>query len=232
MNTLTAHIQFKVFLDKNSESVAFGGAPAFLPEEIDIFLNQAQLEILSNKITGNNALKQTFESDVSATSELDRLIKTDQERIHHVDFNEFRLNDLHKGGERMTIMDISLKYGQYNVNAALQPHNVAKLYKQTYNNVPWVETPVAMIEDDTLYMYVDPILMQDDKYLPEESSYYLVYITYIKKPKEFDYTNPNEELDFPEDVMNEIIGRAVTLALENVESQRANTKLQLNNLSV
>jgi hypothetical protein len=26
-------------MDKNSEAVAFGGCPAFLPEEIDLFLN-------------------------------------------------------------------------------------------------------------------------------------------------------------------------------------------------
>jgi len=26
-------------MDKNAEAVAFGGCPAFLPEEIDLFLN-------------------------------------------------------------------------------------------------------------------------------------------------------------------------------------------------
>ena len=56
MNNKDSHIYFKVILDKNAEGIAFGGCPAFLPEEIDLFLNQAQLEILSNKTTGNNAL--------------------------------------------------------------------------------------------------------------------------------------------------------------------------------
>ena len=61
MNNRTAHIQFKVILDKNDQGVAFGGAPAFLPQEIDLFLNQGQDEIISNKISGNNVLKVGFE---------------------------------------------------------------------------------------------------------------------------------------------------------------------------
>lgn len=52
------HKAFKVLMDKNSEAVAFGGCPAFLPEEIDLFLNQAYLEVICNKYTGNNTLKQ------------------------------------------------------------------------------------------------------------------------------------------------------------------------------
>lgn len=33
------HINFKIAMDKNSQSIAFGGCPAFLPEEIDYWLN-------------------------------------------------------------------------------------------------------------------------------------------------------------------------------------------------
>ena len=34
------HIAFKIAMDKNSASAAFGGCPAFLDEEIDYWLNQ------------------------------------------------------------------------------------------------------------------------------------------------------------------------------------------------
>ena len=47
----------------------------------------------------------------------------------------------------------------------------------------------------------------------------------------YDYTQLDEELDLPEDVMNEVINRAVVIALENIESPRTSTKLQLNQLS-
>lgn len=41
MTTATAHKNLKVILDKNAQGVAFGGAPAFIDAELDIFLNQA-----------------------------------------------------------------------------------------------------------------------------------------------------------------------------------------------
>jgi len=34
------HIAFKIAMDKNATSIAFGGCPAFLDEEIDYWLNQ------------------------------------------------------------------------------------------------------------------------------------------------------------------------------------------------
>ena len=82
MNNRTAHIQFKVILDKNAQGVAFGGAPAFLPQEIDLFLNQGQDEIISNKISGNNVLKVGFEGSQQRISELDALVRTDIDAAH------------------------------------------------------------------------------------------------------------------------------------------------------
>lgn len=87
-----------------------------------------------------------------------------------------------------------------------------------------MEFPVAVLEDNDLLIYVDPIMMQENQYKPTDGKY-AVDITYIKKPTPFDYTKPDDELDLPDDVMNEIINRAVVLALENIESQRTSTKL-------
>jgi hypothetical protein len=66
--------------------------------------------------------------------------------------------------------------------------------------------------------------MEDELYRPTDNKY-VVDITYIKKPTPFDYTKPDEELDLPNDVMTEVINRAVVLALENIESQRTAGKL-------
>ncbi len=231
MNNRTAHIQFKVILDKNAQGVAFGGAPAFLPEEIDLFLNQGQDEIISNKVSGNNALKTGFEGSQQRMSELDVLIRTDKDvDANRSEFNEFVLDNVHKDGERLTIWSIMLKYGNHPTNCLLVDHNTAGLFKQTYNNIPWVEYPVSTIENNQLLIYVDPILMEDETYKPTGNKY-VVDITYIKKPTRFDYTKPDQELDLPDDVMTEVINRAAVLALENIESQRATGKLQLNQLS-
>ena len=117
MNNRTAHIQFKVILDKNAQGVAFGGAPAFLPEEIDIFLNQGQDEIISNKISGNNPLKVGFEGSTQRMSELDALLRTDVNVVSsNTSFNEFILNNVHNNGERHTIQNISLKLGAQQTN--------------------------------------------------------------------------------------------------------------------
>ena len=39
MKVAEIHKTFKLVLDKNADAVAFGGCPAFLPQEIDSFLN-------------------------------------------------------------------------------------------------------------------------------------------------------------------------------------------------
>lgn len=234
MTNKDSHIYFKVQIDKNAEGVAFGGAPAFLPEEIDLFLNQAQLEILSNKITGNNVLRTGIEGSVSNMSELDRLIATDRNiYAYHNQYNEYIASDLH-ADNRMTILDVQLKYNnELQSNCMLSAHQSAKLFKQTYNNIPWIEYPVVVLENNSILLYVDPIQKLDPIYAPriDSSEYYRLDITYVKKPTKFDYTNPNDELDFSEDVMYEIINRAVVIALENVESQRQQTKLSLNQIS-
>ena len=231
MNNRTAHIQFKVILDKNAQGVAFGGAPAFLPQEIDLFLNQAQDDVISNKISGNNVLKLGFEGSLQRISELDKLIRTDENIIMQKNvYNEFVLDNVHADGNRVTIWAVTLKYGNNFANCMIVDHNTTLLFKQTYNNIPWVEVPVVVLEDNKMLLYVDPILMQQTDYAPSNDKY-TVNITYIKKPTQFDYTNLDGELDLPDDVMSEVINRAVVLALENIESQRTSSKLQLNQLS-
>ena len=184
MNNRTAHIQFKVILDKNAQGVAFGGAPAFLPEEIDIFLNQGQDEIISNKISGNNPLKVGFEGSTQRMSELDALLRTDVNVVSsNTSFNEFILNNVHNNGERHTIQNISLKLGAQQTNCLLVDHNTASLFKQTYNNIPCVEYPECTIENNNLLIYVDPIMMQDSNYQPINGRYN-VDITFSKEKKQ------------------------------------------------
>lgn len=235
MNNKDSHIQFKVLLDKNSESVAFGGCPAFLPEEIDIFLNNAQYQILSNKFTGNNSLKTGFEQDATRISELDYLVRSDNNQIAiNTDNNEFVIDNIHDNGNRLIIIGFSIQLNNNKANCDLVDHNSAELYKQTYNNLPWIEDPIVYLEDNKAYVLVDPILMQTPGFEPtnvDGRDQYYVNVTYIKKPKDFNYKNPEEELDLPEDVIKQVIDRAVELALENIESQRFQSKVSIDQLS-
>ena len=120
MNNRTAHIQFKVILDKNAQGVAYGGSPAFLPEEIDIFLNQAQNEIISNKISGNNVLKQGFEGSLQSISELDALVRTDENIFaNNSMYNEFVIDDIHDGGRRVTILSAVIMFKGSSTNCLI-----------------------------------------------------------------------------------------------------------------
>ncbi|MGM9532147.1 hypothetical protein [Intestinibacter sp.] len=54
-------------------------------------------------------------------------------------------------------------------------------------------------------------------------------MNYIFTPTRFADLKPSDEIsDLSDAIINEIINRAVIIALENIESQRVNTKAQLN----
>ena len=100
MTNKDSHIIFKVVLDKNAEGIAYGGCPAFLDEEVDLFLN--------------HALRVGLEGSVSNLSEIEKLIATDV-NLHavHTGYNEYALEDVHDEDNRMTILSVLLKYGQF-----------------------------------------------------------------------------------------------------------------------
>ena len=207
------HKAFKVLMDKNSEAVAFGGCPAFLPEEIDLFLNQAYIEVICNKYTGNNTMKVGFEGAVKRIADLQKLIKTDaaQPLVYpYSSSNVLTLSNFFKDNQelkRMFYVDCVLHFNDEVAICTLIDHEKAKGFLQTYNNMPWIETPVAVLEDNTLKIYIDPIRMSAD-------------------------TDYNKDItEVPDYILNEVIDRAVEIALETIESQRTQTKVQLDSLN-
>lgn len=221
---------FKVSMDKNAEAVAYGGCPAFLPEEEQLFINQAYVEVICNKYTGNNALKIGFEGAVKRIADLQRLVVTDKaQALVYPDpsSNVLVLNNFFKDGysiNRMFYVDCTLHFGDKQSKCILIDHDQAHRFLKTYNNNPWIDTPVATIEDNTLKIYIDPFSMTANAYTAD--------ITYVKYPSKIDYTNFNAEItEVPDYILHEVIDRAVVLALENIESKRTETKLQINTLN-
>ena len=101
-------------------------------------------------------------------------------------------------------------------------HTIADRFLETHINKPWIPTPVATIENNTLWIYIDTVTMANP---------YQVDITYVKYPVEIDHNKPNDNItEVPDRVLHEVINRAVVIALENVESKRTETKINLNNL--
>ena len=64
-----------------------------------------------------------------------------------------------------------------------------------------------------------------------EAEEYTADITYVKYPELIQHTDYNRNItEVPDYILNEVVNRAVVIALENIESNRAQTKLQINSL--
>ena len=215
------HIAFKIAIDKNSKSVAFGGCPAFLPEEIDYWLDQGLFQEINTKFTGNNSMKISFEGSVKRTHDLENLVRTDcnVSMIKEANSNRCYLPNLFSD-KRMFFIDAVLNFGSNKAVVGLVTHDVAKRFRKTHNNNPWIANPVGVIEDNTLYIYYDSIDMVSDNYT--------VDITYIKTPTKIEDLPAEGMMEIPEYMQHEVVNRAVELALDDIESKRAQTKNQLN----
>jgi hypothetical protein len=141
--------------------------------------------------------------------------------------NVLTLSNFFKEGyelKRMFYVDCVLHFDNEVATCTLTDHEKAKGFLQTYNNMPWIKTPIAALEDNTLKIYIDPIRMSADNYTAD--------ITYIKYPEKISYKDYNKDInEVPDYILNEVIDRAVLIALETIESQRTQTKVQLDNLN-
>lgn len=226
------HIAFKIEMDKNSQSVAYGGCPAFLPEEVDYWLNKGYYDVLTTKFSGQNTTQTAFEGSVKRTADLERLVKTDTDIDVNLDEGTNRivlsnlLNRQQDNQGRMFFIQAELywtnKGNTKNSIVSLIDHETSKRFVESYNNKPWIDRPVAVIEDNSLIIYIDNTSMKGT---------YKLDITYVKHPTDIRNLPSDSGLtEVPEYVQNEIVNKAVQLALDNIESQRIQTKSQLNTL--
>ena len=224
MTVSEIHKAFKVIMDKNAEAVAFGGCPAFLPEEIDLFLNQAFTEIISNKFTGQNVLQVPFEGSVKRVADLEGLVKTDTNisLTATPNTNVLTLDDFSNSDTRMFYVTSILHFNNGSSICALVSHEDARRFLKTYNNDPWIDTPVVTLEDNQLKVMIDTYTMEAP---------YTIDITYVSFPPIIDSNSPTTDITVvPDRILYEIINRAVLIALDNIESRRVETKSQINNL--
>lgn len=105
----------------------------------------------------------------------------------------------------------------------------------SYSNMPWVKTPVCYIENDMITVVYDPL---------NKPKCDLLQLTYIRKPNKFakDLSSfegttsyfmgagGNVQFELNETMAEELISLAISFALENIESPRLNTKLNMRGL--
>lgn len=239
------HEYFKVAVDKNAKGIAFGGAPAFLPEEIDYWINLALYQVILKKYNGEDTQQvkyPAFEQSVKRIHDLEGLVKTDinQSTTANTDLGAmnsvFVDNVTGKVNDRMLFVSARLKWQSKKETATndtnkdsvaiirLIDHNAVEHYRQTYNNTPWIEEPVGIFEENKLTIFYDPITMVQQ----DGATGYKVDITYLAYPTELTSDLTTDITELPVHVYHEVINKAALLALEDIESQRIQSKAQLN----
>lgn len=237
------YTKFMIEYDKANVASSY---PSLTEYEIATILDKAYNALIAQKFTGNNPRRSSFESDSKSISDLQPLIKTDLCTGSLDDVNSFSANLPNEflyyisSCIKHTISEESKPMDELTtriVNVKLVDHNTANKFLISPTNLPWVKTPVCYIEGNKITVIYDP-MMQD---LETD-----IYVTFIKKPNTFvkekltegntyftwigDTVPETYEFECNDTVAEELISLAVTFALENVESQRLNTKLNMRGL--
>ena len=243
------YTKFMIEYDKANVASSY---PSLTEYEIATILDKAYNALIAQKFTGNNPRRSSFESDNKSISDLQPLIKTDVCTGSLDSANSFSANlpdeFLYYISSRIEyiISEESKPMDEFTtriINVKLVDHSTANKFLVSPTNLPWVKTPVCYIEGNKITVIYDPT-MQD---LETD-----VYVTFIKKPNTFVKENLTEGTCFTfvekkdedgnvivpdaykfecnDTVAEELISLAVTFALENVESQRLNTKLNMRGL--
>lgn len=228
MTIAEAHIVFKVEADKNAVNIGMSGCPSFLPEEIDYWLYTAYLSKIATKFTGNNTIQTSFEGNTKRVADLEGLVRTDKglTLLSETTNNRLTLNDFKSNikygsdtqDKRMYFIQGTLHFGSKLANVKLISHENALRFLETYNNKPWIEEPVAILEDNKLIVFVDRDLMTGP---------YTIDLTYLAYPRKINNQDITSTLDeIPEYMQYEVVKLAADMALENVESPRVQSHPQ------
>lgn len=228
MTIAEAHIAFKVEADKNAVNIGMSGCPSFLPEEIDYWLYTAYLSKIATKFTGNNTIQTSFEGNAKRVADLEGLVRTDKglTLLSETTNNRLTLNDFKSSikygsdtqDKRMYFIQGTLHFGGKLANVKLISHENALRFLETYNNKPWIEEPVAILEDNKLIVFVDRDLMTGP---------YTIDLTYLAYPRKINNQDITSTLDeIPEYMQYEVVKLAADMALENVESPRVQSHPQ------
>ena len=250
------YTKFMIEYDKANVTSSY---PSLTEYEIATVLDKAYNALIAQKVTGNNTRRVGFEMDIKAISDLAPLVVHDHRQFFDDDHTPAVNIKPYKLPENFdyyvqSYLEYNIKEGQPYDNAhvrllpvRLVPHYVAEKFFTSAYNMPWIKIPVCYIEEDTVYVVYDLLNK------PQIEDGGQVHLTYIRKPNTFVkdlslYTGINGAsfFDCPRDasdavkemynfecngtVAEELISLAVTFALENVESQRLNSELNMRGL--
>lgn len=231
------YTKFMIEYDKANITSSY---PSLTKYEVATILDKAYLALIAQKYTGNNPRKSAFESDMKATEDLQPLINKFTAIGSLAGDNSYTFNTHTIDNLVLYIIDGQIeikgsitshdkKDHQYE-NIVFVSHDVAKKFRATKTNLPWVEQPIGCIENNNVIIYIDPM---DVQYNGAQSK---AEFTYIKRPAKFavgqgfsanDYDFGNTKFELSDSMAEELINLAIIMSTEIVESSRLTTKANI-----
>lgn len=209
---------FRVSMDK----VNITSYPDFTNSEICIFLNQGLLSLINTKFTGDNTRKVAFEGDVKRIADLQKLITTSNVAVTVSASNIQNAFYIQLPNNFMLFVTGIVGYNNTFYPMLLVTHEKAKSFECTPYNKPWIKYPISYIENGQLFVIYDNNIITN---IANTS----IYLTYVTNPNTINASSLTDIFQFNDSVAYELINMAVLIALENIESQRMQTKSQFIN---
>ena len=221
------YIKFMIEYDKANVTSSY---PSLTKQEIAVILNKAYLALIAQKVTGNNVRKAPFEADTKAISDVQELIVSSNIALNNPAVHKTAQNSACYTLPQNFLYYISgmVKLSNQDATVMLLPHEIAGNFKQTAVNRPWIKNAVAYIEGDTIVVLYDNYDNDDPGTDPKTPGQFT--ITYIKQPTAFTQSFGATQFELNDSMAEELITLAVTFALENVESTRLQSQVQMRGL--
>lgn len=229
MTVLEMHNAVYLGLDK---SASFQVA-AFEPEDVDYWLNEAQLELIKQKMFGNNPRREDFDMGVKRADDLSPLIRYSP-KIDYVavtpTINDFQPHAYHPNVAVVNINSTTTPDYLFYIGAdflvtdpnspnspsaamametvLIEQKDIGELVETPYNK-PFLRNGYIYLKENEVNVIYDPFATPDS-----------IYISYLQKPAILDISTPTMVSDLPEQVHSEIVALAVNLMLDNIADQR------------
>lgn len=232
MNIAAMHTAFKLEVDKSSALEL----PAFEPEEIDLWLNNAIRKFVKTRYSGLNSKQQGFEETQKRTDDLRRLYQ--QVTILPESYNSAHMPNtyifkLPEEGSGAGAEDYWFTISEQCRNGTTPVGELSGITECTLDEYPQkVKDPFS--EHHAHYGDAKPLRIYgktpgDDDYaevwLASDGTYSVseYHLAYLRKPATVKVTATAVNCDLPEHTHDEIVKMAANMVLESIEQPRYQT---------
>lgn len=215
MTCAELHLEFKFRCDK-LDTLNY---PNFLPEEIDLILNNAQERLVKQRYGFNNIKRQSFEETEKRTEDLKEIVKNAiltplPYSIDNIDEDaRFLLLPTDHWFTLQERATITCDYCGTPVTKKQEVDTVIHAEISTVLKDPFRKPNVEKV---LRLMYMDKVELISNCTIVDYQ------MRYLKKPNKIDLTT-NVTSELSEHIHSELVDLAVSIALEGIESKRSQT---------